>query len=116
MKTIAQQLNVKEFPFIIRDKNNNKLYFENSDGFWEKFEYDKNNNELYVENSKGFWAKLEFDKNNNEVYFENSYGKIIDNRPKKETEIIDDIPKWQTEMTISELEKLTGISNLKIVK
>jgi hypothetical protein len=32
MKTIAEQLNVKEFPFRIKDKNNNQIYFENSNG------------------------------------------------------------------------------------
>jgi hypothetical protein len=30
MKTIAQQLNIKEFPFIIKDTNGNEIYFENS--------------------------------------------------------------------------------------
>ena len=33
MKTIAQQLNIKEFPFEITDKNGNEVYFEESDGF-----------------------------------------------------------------------------------
>ena len=32
MKTIAQQLNVKDFPFKIKDKNNNIIYYEDSDG------------------------------------------------------------------------------------
>ena len=47
MKTIAQQLNVKDFPFIIRDENNNEVYFENSDAFWYKREYDEDGNEVY---------------------------------------------------------------------
>ena len=83
MKTIAQQLNVKEFSFEIKDKNGNKLYHENSDGFWVKREFDKNNNEVYYEYSSGYWEKREYDKNNNEVYFENSKGTIIDKRSKK---------------------------------
>ena len=33
MKTIAQQLNVKDFPFTIRDKNGNVIYIEYSTGF-----------------------------------------------------------------------------------
>jgi hypothetical protein len=74
MKTIAQQLNIKEFPFEIKDKNNNKLYFENSYGYWIKREFDKNNNEVYYENSDGFWVKREFDENNNQLYVENSNG------------------------------------------
>jgi hypothetical protein len=65
MKTIAQQLNVKDFPFEIRDKNNNQIYFEGS---------------------KGDWRKQEFDKNNNPIYYEDSSGLIIDNRPKSTPE------------------------------
>jgi hypothetical protein len=30
MKTIAQQLNITDFPFEINDKNGNEIYFENS--------------------------------------------------------------------------------------
>jgi hypothetical protein len=54
MKTIAQQLNVKDFPFEIKDKNNNLIYYENSNDFWWKCEYDKNNNEIYYEDSNGY--------------------------------------------------------------
>jgi len=54
MKTIAQQLNVKEFPFRIKDKDGNEIYFESSSGFWNKREYDKDGNEIYYENSSGF--------------------------------------------------------------
>ena len=61
MKTIAQQLNVKEFPFEIKDKNGNRIYHEDS---------------------FAFWIKREFDENNNRIYYENSDGKIVDNRPK----------------------------------
>ena len=32
MKTIAQQLNVTEFPFEIKDKNGNRIYSEDSFG------------------------------------------------------------------------------------
>ena len=60
-KTIAQQLNVKTFPFIIKDDNGNELYFEHSDERWFKKQYD----------DKG-----------NEIYYENSNGHIIDKRPK----------------------------------
>jgi hypothetical protein len=61
MKTIAQQLNVKDFPFEINDKNNNRIYYEESEGYW---------------------AKKEYDSNNNIIYYEDSNGNIIDNRPK----------------------------------
>jgi hypothetical protein len=103
MKTIAQELKIKDFPFRIKDKNNNQIYCEDSNGFWSKREYDSNNNEIYYEDSydywvkreydsnnnkiyyenpDGFWEKREFDKNNNEIYYEDSNGYIIDKRPK----------------------------------
>jgi hypothetical protein len=61
MKTIAEQLNIKEFPFIIKDKDGREIYWENS---------------------TRFWLKTEYDSNGNKTYWENSEGKIIDNRPK----------------------------------
>ena len=82
MKTIAQQLNVTEFPFEIKDKNGYVIYCEDSNGFWQKSEYDSNGYVIYCEDSNGFWWKSEFDSNGKEIYYENSYGKIIDNRPK----------------------------------
>ena len=53
-KTIAQQLNVKEFPFSIKDKNGNEIYYEDSNGDWGKSEYDSNGNEIYFEHSDGY--------------------------------------------------------------
>jgi hypothetical protein len=82
MKTIAQQLKVKEFPFEITDSNNNIIYYEYSNGEWCKREYDSNNNEIYFENSNGYWYKKEFDANNNVRYCENSTGYINDTRTK----------------------------------
>ena len=103
MKTIAQQLNIKDFPFEIKDKKGrllyyesengfwsrreydsfgNEIYFENSNGFWCKREYDSMGNEIYHETSNGFWIKTEYDSEGNEIYFEDSEGEIIDNRPK----------------------------------
>lgn len=40
MKTIAQQLKIKDFPFRIKDKEGNQIYYENSNGFWAKSEDD----------------------------------------------------------------------------
>ena len=53
-KTIAQQLNIKEFPVEIKDKNGNEIYWENSNGDWYRREYDSYGNETHYENSKGF--------------------------------------------------------------
>ena len=82
MKTIAQQLNVTEFPFSIKDKNGNEIYREDSNGFWIKREYDSNGNVIYRETSDGYWCKWEYDSNGNRIYFENYNGLIEDNRPK----------------------------------
>ena len=70
MKTIAEQLNIKDFPLRIYDKNGKQIYFEDSEKYWSKREYDSNGNR---------------------IYYENSFGTIRDNRPKpcdgKEVEI-----------------------------
>ena len=86
MKTIAQQLGIKEFPFRIKDKNGNEIYFETSLGYWSKREFDSNGKQIYYENSDGYWAKRKFDSNGKEIYWENSDGKVIDNRPKPSCE------------------------------
>jgi len=118
MMTIAEQLNITEFPFIIKDGKGNKIYWENSkkfwykqefdpkgnetyhensDKFWEKTEYDSNDNETYYEDSNKFWYKREFDSNDNEIYFEDSNGTIRDDRPKS-------IPEY----TMEELTQMLG--------
>jgi hypothetical protein len=101
--TIAQQLKIKKFPFIIPDHNGNEIYYEDSSGFWIrrekdekgnqtfsensygtwwKREFDSKGNSIYYENSDGYWFRREFDSNGNEIYYENETGTIIDNRPK----------------------------------
>jgi len=73
MKTIAQQLNIKSFPFEIKDSNGNCIYSEDL---------------------MGYWIKREYDTNGKEVYFENSHGTIENNRPKPVKEYsMDDIAK-----------------------
>jgi hypothetical protein len=44
--------------------------------------YDTNGNRIYFENSDGYWVKYDYDSNCNEIYFENSTGYIVDKRPK----------------------------------
>ena len=83
MKTIAQQLNIKTFPFkiMVDDK---EVYYEDSDGYWEKHEYQEGN-EVYSENSGGYWFKREY-QDDKRVYFENSYGYIRDDRTKSKAQ------------------------------
>ena len=106
MKTIAQQLNIKSFPFYIH-ANGKQVYYENSKGTWVKSEYDANGNLVYYEDSYGYWQKREFDANGREVYFENSNGYIKDNRPNP-----------VKEYSMDEIAKSLGISvnQLKIKK
>jgi len=84
--TIAQQLKIKEFPFGIKDKNSNQIYYENSTGYWIKREWDANGNRIYFEDSNGYWTKHEYDTNGNWIYYENSEGTIEDKRPKTDVQ------------------------------
>ena len=103
MKTIAQQLNIKTFPFEIKVdgkqvycedsngdwyrreyKDDNIVYYEDSDGYWRKYEY-QDGNEVYVEKSNGYWHKREY-QDGNIVYYEDSNGYIEDNRPKSKAQ------------------------------
>jgi hypothetical protein len=95
--TIAQQLNITSFPFIIKNEFGYTVYAEYKDGRWERFEYhamggisykesssgfwERNTyNELgqivHQENSDGYWFKREFDEYGRRTYFEDSNGKI----------------------------------------
>ena len=103
MKTISQQLNIKEFPFSIKNSKGNVIYFEDSTGYWEKQEFNSKGKEIYYENSNGnwykhefnsngkliyhetstgYWYKQEYDFNGKLIYYEDSDGDIEDNRPK----------------------------------
>ena len=84
--TIAKQLNVKEFPFFIRNSKGQEIYSENSNGFWYKREYDSDSNHIYAENCDGYWIKYEYDSNGNRIYYENSNGTIYDGRPKTDVQ------------------------------
>lgn len=91
--TIAEQLKVKDFPFEIKDKNGNEIYFEDSNGVWVKSEYDSDGNKIRFENSNGVWIKSEYDTHGDRIYYENSNGIIIDSRPKTVEVTLEDIAK-----------------------
>ena len=84
--TIAKQLNIKEFPFEIKDANGKRIYHESSDGYWSKSEYDANGYCIYSEDSTGYWDKREYVTNGNCIYYENSTGVLFDNRPKTDVQ------------------------------
>ena len=105
--TIAQQLKVTEFPFVIKDNKGNQIYFENSNGYWSKREFDSNGNQIYYESITGFWYKKEFDSTGDTIYYENSYCTIIDNRPKPVTELTMDQISEKFNIPVSQL-KITN--------
>ena len=80
--------------FKVYNEKGNVIYYENSKGYWAKWEYDKKGNMIYFESSNDYWGKWEYDKKGNAIYFENSDGRIVDERVK--------------ELTIEEIEKLLG--------
>ena len=93
-KTIAQQLNITKFPLEIKCEKGNKIYYETSNGYWQKRQYDEKGNRVYLEDSTGYWGKSQFDEKGNRVYFEDSTGNIIGTRPKQTVEItLDEIAK-----------------------
>ena len=97
-QTIAQFLKVKDFPFVIKDKNGKEIYREYSDGYWFKREYNDKGKEIYYENSTRLWRKYEYDDQGNQIYFENSDGFIMDKRSKQ-----------MIELTLQDIAKLKGV-------
>ena len=104
MKTIAQQLKIKEFPFIIKDSDGKEIYREDSNGFWVKWEYaggemiryEHSNGSwekrewvdgkiIYWEDSDGYWVKQEWD-GGEMIYWEDSDGRINNYRPKTDVQ------------------------------
>jgi len=82
--TIAQQLNVQTFPFIVKDADGNKIYWETSRGYWLKREW-ADGKEIRCEYSDGYWVKQEWD-GDKVIRYENSNGIIVDNRPKTDVQ------------------------------
>lgn len=77
--TIAEVLGIKEFPYNLYE-NGNRVYHEDSNGFWIKRKYDSNRRVIYYESSNGFWSKRKYNSNGNLIYYEDSTGKMIDKR------------------------------------
>ena len=91
----AYGLSEKEYPLVLSkvfkgtvtiegiityNSNDERIYHEDSSGYWYKYEYDTNGNLTYREDSSGFWEKYVWNDNGDRIYYENSYGDIIDRR------------------------------------
>ena len=105
-ETIAQQLKVKEFPFVIRDSKGNKIYWENIAGLWYKYEYNSNNAETHWESSSGYWESREYDSKGLCVYFETSDGDVLDLRSKNVELTMDEIAtKFGVDVNLLKIKK-----------
>jgi len=62
------------FPIVIKDANGYVTYYENSGGYWCKYEYDADGNQTYYENSTKNWERFERDSNGRATYYEDSDG------------------------------------------
>jgi len=74
MKTIAQQLNIKKFPFTIKDENGNPLYYEQDNEFWCKYKWNSDGKEISYINSNGEWRDNTYDSEGRLVDYEASTG------------------------------------------
>ena len=62
------------FPIEIWGAWGNQTYYENSDGYWERFERDDNGYVTYHEDSDSYWEKYERDAKGRPTYHEDSNG------------------------------------------
>ena len=53
-----------------------EIYFEASEGWWEKYEYDLSGNKIREINNQGGWTKWEYDDAGNLISSEDSDGTI----------------------------------------
>ena len=58
----------------VYNEQDNTIYYETSDGFWQKWEYDNQGNKIYYGNSNGYWWKKEYNDQGDIIYFEDSDG------------------------------------------
>jgi len=63
-----------KFPIEIMEANDRATYFEDCDGYWERYERDVKGRPIYHEDSNDFWQKWERDANGDMDYYEDSTG------------------------------------------
>ena len=51
--TKAQELGIKQFPYVEKTNNGLDTYLEHKDGFWYKYEHNENGDIIYYEDSNG---------------------------------------------------------------
>ena len=97
-KTLAEFFNhdFENGRFRLYDSEGNITYYEDSDGYWYRYEYDSRGNIAYCVNSEKRWYRYERDSEGNETYYEDSYGTTRG------------VSREVVEMTMEEVEKLAG--------
>jgi hypothetical protein len=96
-KTIAQQLKITEFPFVIKDRRGKDIYIESSSGYWNKYQRNKNGTILHQEDSNGGWVNRELDSENREIFYQNSVGILI----KREFDLDGNVIYYETEKGVN---------------
>jgi YD repeat-containing protein len=81
--TIAQQLNITEFPFEIKTNAGLPVYTEGQDGRWYRFKYNANGDITRYETSTGYWYTWEYDADGDIIYRETQDGVTYDERNHK---------------------------------
>ena len=72
--TIAQQLNITEFPFEIKTNAGLPVYTEDQNGGWYRFEYNANGEIVRYETSTGYWYTWEYNDRGMRIRYEDSGG------------------------------------------
>jgi YD repeat-containing protein len=72
--TIAQQLNIQQFPFSIKNEAGQEIYCEYENGYWFKREYNSKNGITRYEDSDGDWRSYEYDAQGNMICVKDANG------------------------------------------
>ena len=59
-------------PIEIKNTKGNETYYEDSSGYWEKYEWDDNGRAIDYEDSSGYWERYKRDAEGRPTYHENS--------------------------------------------
>jgi hypothetical protein len=62
------------FPIVIKDKNGNEIYYQNSDGYYYERTYSNTHCPLTYKNSNGDWTETTYDEDDNVLTYKKSDG------------------------------------------
>jgi hypothetical protein len=72
--TIAQKLEITQFPYEIKDSKGRQIYYETSDGYWEIQKYDSTGNRITLKNSSGYRVDSVYNENGKCLYNKTATG------------------------------------------